>query len=160
MTKTLVLLRHGEAASTVPGYRDYDRNLTKTGCEQAKKVSSFLAGFSLPPLYAYVSSACRTQETYGYLSVNLVHNTLSSKRLYEGTVEDVRELLLDTPDAEQAVLVVGHNPTISWFAELLTQQPLEFHPSGCAVLECDGNSWADVVYDCWTLKGVNSSVGS
>ena len=132
---TLVLMRHGEAGFAA---RDRARPLTPRGREeaasQARAIARVVGGIDV----AVVSEAARTQQTLAALrSAGLaVARVCEEASLYsrggEGLLETLRGLdgrgsegaVRESADAEagfeaDAVLVVGHEPTMSTLAGLL-----------------------------------------
>lgn len=132
---TLVLMRHGEAGFAA---RDRARPLTPQGraeaASQARAIARVVGGIDV----AVVSEAARTQQTLAALrSAGLaVARVCEEASLYsrggEGLLETLRGLdgrgsegaVREPTDAEagfeaDAVLVVGHEPTMSTLAGLL-----------------------------------------
>lgn len=142
---TLVLMRHGEAGFAA---RDRARPLTLRGREeaasQARAIARVVGGIDV----AVVSEAARTQQTLAALrSAGLaVARVWEEASLYsrggEGLLDTLRALdrcgiegaVREADDVEagfeaDAVLVVGHEPTMSTLAGLLATREKDLHES-------------------------------
>ncbi len=145
---TLVLMRHGEAGFAA---RDRARPLTPRGREeavsQARAIARVVGGIDV----AVVSEAARTQQTLAALrSAGLaVARVREEASLYsrggeglldtlrgldrcgiEGAVREAREADdIEAGFEADAVLVVGHEPTMSTLAGLLATREKDLHES-------------------------------
>lgn len=145
---TLVLMRHGEAGFAA---RDRARPLTPRGREeaasQARAIARVVGGIDV----AVVSEAARTQQTLAALrSAGLaVARVWEEASLYsrggeglldtlrgldrcgiEGAVREAREADdIEAGFEADAVLVVGHEPTMSTLAGLLATREKDLHES-------------------------------
>ena len=108
----LILWRHAEAA---PGSPDAERALTAHGRRQAEAMARFLSPRLPGSLRFLVSPARRTRETAGALGrpFELV------EALDAGSSAAALLAAAGWPDAPQAVLVVGHQPTLGEVAARL-----------------------------------------
>ena len=123
----LILWRHAEAENTYP---DMDRILTAKGHQQAEKMAGWLKTRIPATTRILVSPAKRTQQTASALGLDF--STLEA--LAPGA--QPRALLQATgwPDAEGAVLVVGHQPTLGMVAAyIMTGQALGWNVKKGAV---------------------------
>ena len=119
----LILWRHAEAEEggerEKSGHSredpDLSRPLTKRGQKQAKHLGDWLRPRLPPDLHILVSPALRTRQTADALG--LPYET--SRRLAPDA--GVADLLAAArwPDASQAVLLIGHQPTLGRLAALL-----------------------------------------
>jgi phosphohistidine phosphatase len=108
----LILWRHAEAEDGTP---DIERELTGKGRKQADKMAAFLRDRLPAHTRILVSPAKRTQQT----ALALTKHYITDAAL--GTSANP-QMVLDAagwPDAEGAVLIVGHQPTLGQIAALL-----------------------------------------
>lgn len=108
----LILWRHAEAE---PGEPDLGRRLTAKGLKQAQRMGAWLDGHLPDTTRILVSPAERAQKT-----------ALALKRKFKtaaeiGPAASVAAVLAaaNWPDAREAVLVVGHQPTLGAIASFL-----------------------------------------
>jgi phosphohistidine phosphatase len=108
----LILWRHAEAEDGLP---DAARKLTRRGQRQAEDMAAWLQG-RLPKKLAVVASpATRTQETAAALGLPVI----TDRRLGVGaSAADVLGAV-GWPGRAEAVIVVGHQPTLGRVAALL-----------------------------------------
>lgn len=116
--RRLVVVRHAEAGSAGT---DRDRPLTPRGRQQAAAVGTWLAGADLLPDGVLVSPAVRTAQTWDGLRTALdrAPEPIVDERLYDNTVDAVLGAVRETSDDATTLLVVGHAPSVAWFARVL-----------------------------------------
>lgn len=105
----LILWRHAEAENTYP---DMDRVLTAKGRQQAEKMAVWLKPRIPVATRILVSPAKRTQQTASALDLDFS----MLEALAPGTHSQALLQAAGWPDAKDAVLVVGHQPTLGMTA--------------------------------------------
>lgn len=124
----LILWRHAEAEDGVP---DAARKLTEKGLDQAKRMSDWLK-LELPENTLVIASpARRTQQTAMALRSDFATNDEI------GIGASVKNILTaaNWPDAQGAVVIVGHQPALGEVASYL----IPAMPSGLSVKK--GSVW-------------------
>lgn len=153
MPSRIYLLRHAEAAWAQPGERDFDRALTEKGYDDAEIAADRAADKGYRPDLVLSSTARRCRET-----ADAVHRAMGLSleiryidELYNATPEAYLAVI-DAQDVD-AVMIVGHNPTIEQTLEalighdaLLRSLPDGFPAAGLAVLDFDTEASA------WKLR--------
>lgn len=115
--RRLLLVRHATAAD---GPVDVDRPLTADGEERAAAIGAWLRGTRVAPDRVLVSPARRAVRTWELAGASLSGpSPVVDARLYDNTVEDLLEVIGETPDGAAMVAVVGHNPSIGVLASEL-----------------------------------------
>lgn len=153
-SRRLVLIRHAEAEQS--GSTDAERALTGAGQSSADAAGVWLTTSGFKPDHALVSSARRAQETWAGLSSGGGWDLGAdiSRVLYSAEPETVLDLVRETPGDAEAVVVVGHNPTMAYLATMVDDGDGDddaatelasggFPPCSLAVFEYDG-AWADL----------------
>jgi phosphohistidine phosphatase len=108
----LILWRHAEAEIGVP---DMERALTRKGHKQARKMGQWLATQLPDSCKVLVSPALRTLETAEGLGRKFkIHANLAPG----ASAHDVLAAA-NWPSAKEAVLVIGHQPTLGQLAALI-----------------------------------------
>jgi phosphohistidine phosphatase len=143
--RTLILLRHAKA-ETPGAMRDFDRQLAARGRNDAEAAGSWLAAQGLRPDLVLCSTAARTRQTWHGVAVALAEADPTWRApqvryehgLYGGGRTEVVDLLRAAPRSASAVLVIGHNPTVSDVSALLQPDaadvaPVELRTCGLAV---------------------------
>jgi phosphohistidine phosphatase len=112
-------MRHASAESAAAS--DEERELTPGGRGDAAEAGAWLSEGGYAVDRALVSTARRTRQTWAALAggagitVEAVHDGV----LYTGGPESVHDLIRKTPDDSGSLLVIGHNPTMAYLAQLL-----------------------------------------
>ena len=115
----LLLWRHAEAEDAAIGQPDLKRSLTRKGKNQARRIADWLREHRPAALRILVSPAERCQQTARALALPYDIEA----RL--GTSADVADILSaagwedGSDNAESAVLLVGHQPTLGRLAAFL-----------------------------------------
>src|SRR5215204_4151161 len=151
-TRQLVLIRHAKSGE---GAVDRDRPLAERGVAEAPAVGRWLAERGIAPDRVVVSPARRARRTWELAAAELdpAAEPVLDDRVYRNTVEDLLEIVRETPAEVTTLAIVGHNPGIQDLAlelddgrgddtdrrELRTKYPT----SGVAVFDV-GDSWAEV----------------
>lgn len=149
----LVVLRHGKAEGFATD--DAARRLTGSGREDAAARGRWLAPWLEGLDLALVSSATRTQETWGLVSeeLSVTPEVRVEDGLYGASPDAVLDLLRELPESIGTAIYVGHNPTAASLALLLhdgsgdpeafSSLSLGLSTCGVAVYDLDG-TWAEV----------------
>jgi phosphohistidine phosphatase len=147
----LVLLRHAKSAwpSGVP---DSERPLAGKGRRRAHATGEWLASEG-PAIDLVLCSPARRAEHTGELIRPFLPAVpwRREPRLYEASAAQVLDVVRQTPDAFEGVLVIGHEPSLSELVlcladsdsdpDLLAQVRHKFPTSAAAVLGL-GGSWS------------------
>ncbi len=146
MIKKLFLLRHGQAESGF-NMKDYNRSLTVEGERAIKTLSEQLASRNFNPENILCSPSKRTTQTCEILTSTIGYKgqVQYEKGIYEATAHQLFELISSAPDNVNTLLLIGHNPGISYLGHYLTGNFRDGMYPGQLVevsFECDG--WKEV----------------
>jgi len=142
--KHLILLRHGDAIIKM-GLEDKERNLSSLGEVQAIQLGKLLKEKDFQPDKVICSDAVRTKQTAQiilrqlFMDLDMIE---TNHTLYNQEIENYSEVLLATDDINDTLMMVGHNPTISYFAHhLMGGEFHNFNTCGFVVLAWDVDAW-------------------
>ena len=152
----LLLLRHAKAVAHARG-GDIERELAPRGRREAGLLGRHMLGKGLLPDLALVSASARTRETVALLMAQWpAPAPLDIKRgLYLAEAPAMLDALRAAPDEARTLMVVGHNPGMAELAMNLTaggapearmRLMAGFPTCALAVLECPGESWAELTF--------------
>ena len=153
MTRRLVVMRHAKAEHQGP--TDFERPLTERGHRDAAEAGAWLSASGVVPDHALVSAALRTRETWASLAAGAGWQLVPEldRGLYSAGPEAALDIIRLTPEEAATLVVIGHNPTMAYLAQLLddgTGSPAagaemagDFATSAVAVYSYDG-SWSDL----------------
>ncbi|MES2519462.1 MAG: histidine phosphatase family protein [Bacteroidota bacterium] len=146
MTKTLYLVRHAEASQSVSP--DISRPLVSNGMIDAARMGRHLATKMQGIDVILTSSAERTQMTAQVFCEQLgIDNkkVIVMESLYESSPKHYLDAVNGLSEDVDSVMIVGHNPSISYFAEYLTHEEIGSMPTcGVVGMTFDNLKWAEV----------------
>ena len=122
--KRLTLVRHAQAEAALAGQRDFDRQLSRRGLQEAVEMARRLQLNRLTPDCIVTSAAPRAHSTALQFAALLgLHATQIAldERLYAADCDAVLEIVRDAPECRH-LLVLGHNPTLTQFADRLSSE--------------------------------------
>ena len=148
MSRELFLIRHVEAEPTGHGKRDFERDITSKGYVDATRMGNFLFDKGVRMNLVVSSKALRAQRTAEILSEQIhfdVPKIRKAEELYEASVRTMLALVNNLKVELKSVALIGHNPTIAYFAEYITGEPIDEFPPGAVVqINFDLESWHEV----------------
>jgi len=144
--KTLYLLRHAKSSWKDETLVDVERPLNGRGRRASQTVGAFLKREKIIPDLVLSSSAIRARQTTDIVveAAKLRTDLRFDERIYEASAQKLLEVVRQIEKSKKAVLLVGHNPGLEEFLELLTGTS-ETMPTGTlskVVLKL--SSWAAV----------------
>ncbi|UOQ53591.1 SixA phosphatase family protein [Hymenobacter cellulosivorans] len=146
--KTLYLMRHAKSSWNFDDLTDQERPLNDRGRADAPRMGRALAKRNIRLDLLVSSPAVRALSTAALLAKELEypHNQIQvNDRIYRAEVPDLVDIVRQLPDAADAVLLVGHNPTITDFANVISPSPLNELPTAAIVcIKFDCGSWAEI----------------
>jgi phosphohistidine phosphatase len=118
-SRRLVVMRHAKAEPG--GETDALRELTQRGWADSLEAGRWLAGRGITPDAALVSSARRTTSTWLAVAEggSFDAEPTYSDGLYSSGPESVLDLVRESSEDVRTLVVVGHNPTMAYLAQLL-----------------------------------------
>ncbi len=142
----LALMRHGEAAFS--NGDDHDRPLTDRGIAQANSAALLLSQCGFAPTSILSSDAKRTRQTTQCIvdNLNVSAPIVYNPMLYDSyTTQEFIDCIASSA-VGQNLLVVAHNPDITYKASNLSAQPLPaaFPTAGILILDFNVVSWSDI----------------
>ncbi len=146
--KRLLLCRHAKSSWKDMTLRDIDRPLNKRGKRDAPVMGDRLAGQGLTPCLIVSSPANRALKTARRLAKQLGYpkkNIVIEDDMYGASSESLLALVRGFDSSCETVIMVGHNPETTSFANLLGDLDIYNVPTcGIVALDFDVRSWKDV----------------
>jgi phosphohistidine phosphatase len=145
--KTVLLMRHAEAAPETAAQRDYDRDLTEEGVRIAIQTGEAVAkcGFAIDRIVA--SAAVRTAETAKLVAQAAARECplIQLKELYAAPAERFAQVPRQYGfEDETSILIVGHNPGIGQLMCYFAKDMISVPPATLSVFQFDVDSWDKV----------------
>ncbi len=110
--RTLIVLRHAKAERGTT--TDHERPLTSRGRKDALAAGRWLEENRLQPDLTVCSTATRAKETWALAAMELGDGitTTFERAVYDADLDDLLQVLRDTPNEVHTLLLVGHNPSL------------------------------------------------
>ncbi|MBC8082077.1 MAG: histidine phosphatase family protein [Hymenobacter sp.] len=147
--KTLYLMRHAKSSWNFDDLTDEQRPLNDRGRNDAPLMGQALAKRNVKLDLLLSSAAVRALTTAALVAKELdyPHEQIAVRpEIYHADVQGLLDIVRACPAEAQAVLLVGHNNTITEFANLLSPDALheEIPTAGIVCLHCQTDTWAGV----------------
>ena len=125
-----------------PSLADYDRPLNQRGLRDSGLMPDYLVekGEPIPELLV-TSSAKRAFMTAKYFleSFKLAKERLVKEdNLYHADTDQIYDVIFGLPDQHQVIMMFGHNPGFTDFANLFSDQYIENVPT-CGIVKLTGD---------------------
>lgn len=147
MVRKLYLLRHGEAEQATGNDKDFDRNLTYAGIMVVKQLSEYLKSQNFKPEIVYSSPSARTEQTTIFLmeGLSVECEIVYVEDIYEASVRTLYDIVTHIDNQHHEVLLVGHNPGLTYLAEYLTNEDTSgMRPGQLVKIEFGVNTWGEI----------------
>jgi phosphohistidine phosphatase len=154
--KRLTVLRHAKSSWAEPGIDDFNRPLNERGWKAARRMGKELKHRKLSFDFALASPAARVRETIDGLTETYGEPNFPIRfepRIYLASAEALRELVSETRDEVDKLLLVGHSPAMERLAVELSHDDKhglrariaeKFPTAALATIELPVESWAEV----------------
>lgn len=154
--KNIALLRHAKSEWDIGTPSDFDRPISEKGRLNAELMGRYIKRECGEYTHALVSTARRCRETFAVVSdqFDQAPEAVFDERIYLASAGNLLELVQEQGDDFNDLLIVGHNPGLTYFAlDLIRQDDAviereriaeKFPTSAFVKLECDVEKWADL----------------
>jgi phosphohistidine phosphatase len=158
--KTLYIVRHAKSSWDDTELSDFDRPLNDRGKKDAPRMGKRLREKKVTPDIMLSSPAERALTTCKEIANALDFpqgKIKTDKRLYHADEDQILKVikeLKDSPrDDEEVVMIFGHNPGLTEFANSLLNESLMNIPT-CGVVHATLNieSWRDIHFGCGVMR--------
>lgn len=148
--KTVVLMRHAQAAHEPLGERDYDRTLTPEGRAMATQSALHLQQAGVRIDQILTSSARRTLQTAQLIAQTICPDAgiLALEELYLAEPSAyVQAMCEQTSPGSETVLLVGHNPGIAQLICAWAEDHISVPPATMAVFQLHMTCWSQMTVE-------------
>jgi phosphohistidine phosphatase len=144
MTRELILIRHTKSPQNV-FIPDFERPIKEDRAEDAKTMGKELKSLGLNADKFISSPALRTKQTAELIADELKYgreNIVFDMRLYESSPAEYLKVVHETSEKIKALVLVGHNPSITEFANIFCGNKFDEIPTtGVVWMEFDSEDW-------------------
>lgn len=145
--KTLYIVRHAKS-SWEYNLPDDERPLIQKGIKRTIKVAGFLLDKNIKVDLLISSYAVRALETARIFASVLAYpeDMISiSQQLYHGSTDQLYEELFKLPDSIESVMMFGHNPTFTSFANHFLVNKIDWmQTSGVVAISFKTEKWTEI----------------
>jgi len=147
MVKKLILVRHAQATSPNNSIKDIERELTAQGYRDAPRIGRALYEEQQLPDIILSSTARRAQNTAELIAEQLKferHRIILNDNLYNASVRTLLTEINSVSPETNCLMLIGHNPAISYLAEYLSGQEIgTMEAGGVVLLSLDISTWQE-----------------
>ncbi len=146
--KRLIIVRHAKSDWGHEGLKDIDRPLNQRGYRDAYDMANWYSERYDKPDLIVTSDATRALSTAFIFArvMEIPSGTVSVKpEIYEANTEKLRSVISNLPDTANTVMLFGHNPGLTNFANAMCED-LDFDnvpTTGVLALDLNTKSWKD-----------------
>ena len=141
--KQIYVLRHAKSSWDNSNLSDFERPLSKRGIRDANKLSIFLKNMDLMIDIVLCSTAVRAKDTFDLTACGFnfeIDKANYTDKLYFGDVSSIIMRLKEIDNSLKNILIVGHNPTLHYLVESLTNKKIDrFKTCNLAIITHDDN---------------------
>ena len=147
--KTLYIIRHGKSFWDDPSLSDHDRPLMQKGIKRTLKIASFFNQKNIKPDLMISSSAKRALNTAQIIAEVIdypLSDILVEKSFYHTDRELLTDYLYGLENNINSVMVFGHNPTFTSFANQFLDNPIDWLPTtGTVSVSFKTDKWENIM---------------
>ena len=148
MPKHLYLFRHAEATAKGSRQEDKSRELAQSGIKDSLHMGAWFREQNFQFDLIISSSAVRAEQTASLAIEGMKRENakiLLEDVLYEASVRQFLDYINNIEDVYHHVLIVGHNPVISYLGEYLTKADVgQMTAGGVSIIKFESDSWKNV----------------
>ena len=151
MGKTLFIVRHAMAKSAEHDEKDIDRILSSEGLQQSSRLGVYIFKKNTNISAIVCSNALRAVQTSEQIADQInydISKIHADEDLYEASVRILLNKISEFNNDWDEVIIVGHNPVLSYFVEYLTGHHFEGMVAGSMVkISSTTKDWVNISQD-------------
>ena len=145
--KKLYLVRHAKSSWKDPKLADYDRPLNKRGKRDAPFMAKKMRLRGVLPDLMISSGALRAKKTAYQFAEGLSYpkgKVQIRREVYDADEQDLLQIIQGTKSSYDSLMLFGHNPEFTWFANELANTGIENVPTtGIVAINLEIEHWKD-----------------
>lgn len=148
--KTLLVLRHAKSSWDDPSLGDHERPLNARGRRDAPRMGALLRDGRLTPDLIITSDAVRARATATAAAAAAGYrgDIAIEPRLYHANPNGIVAVVQSVSRADaKTVMIVGHNPGLEEFVELLTEESHDLPTAALVQLALPIARWRELTDD-------------
>jgi len=146
--KTLYLVRHAKSSWDYPDLDDFERPLNKRGMRDAPKMGKRLKERDILPDLLLSSPATRAINTAREIAYQIDYpeeNIETDEEIYHAGKDILLRVLRAQNDSINSIMLFGHNPGFTNFANAIANQDIDNVPTaGIVAIEFKNAGWGNL----------------
>lgn len=146
--KTLYIVRHAKSSWEFSELSDEERPLLEKGKKRTRKVVNYLLDKKIKPDVIISSHAVRALETAKIIAHAVgypLEDIRISKQVYHASADRLYDQFFDLDNKLESLMIVGHNPGFTSFANHFLEKKIEWLPtSGVVSISFDTPFWENI----------------
>jgi len=144
--KRLLLMRHAKSSWKEADVPDHERPLKKRGCKDAELMGKMLKHKKIIPNLIIASTAERAQKTADIVAKTCKYENeiVFSDLLYMAEPSEIMQSIHDHAKKQKCVMVIGHNPGLEAFLQILTGKVESLPTSSIALMTAKIEKWNEL----------------
>ena len=146
--KTLYIVRHAKSSWEYAGLADDQRPLLQKGVNKTLKIARYLQKNNISADLMISSHAVRALETARIIAEFIGYpeeKIIISPAVYHGGSDQLYSELFSLSDDIDSVMLFGHNPTFTSFANHFLDDKIEWLPTSAIVcINFETGQWTDI----------------
>ena len=145
--KTLYIVRHGKALQDYRSIHDYDRPLIEKGIVNNISVAEQLhAQYATPGLVvsSHAARALHTAHIFARVTGYPHARVQVNENLYLDGEREAYSILESLPDELESVMIVGHNPDVTYIANTYAMNIQSIPTSGVVTIRFEASRWSEI----------------
>lgn len=147
MTRTLLILRHAKSSWSDPDLDDFDRPLNKRGRKAVPEMGKKMASRGIQPDLIVSSPANRAITTASGIAPYIGYDPEDIARessLYMAAWDQILEVVREQSDDVRELMIVGHNPGLTAFANHVAGAEIDNIPTAGLVSAQVHYGWGEL----------------
>ena len=146
--KLLYIARHAKSSWDFSGISDHERPLIEKGIKRTNLIANYMRQNDAKPDLIISSFAVRAYETAILMAKIFSYpkeNIQVENNLYHSDVDILFEHIYSLPESINSVMMVGHNPTFTVFANYFLKNNIDWLPTSAVVcIAFKTDKWEDI----------------
>ena len=148
MTREIFLIRHAQSNEKQGDQKDIERDLTSIGLQNATRMGINFNNKKLAPDIIISSPATRAFTTAQLMAEQINYEDTRihlNDEIYNASIRTLLQVINQLKDQWQKVMIIGHNPSVSYLVEYLTGDEVgDMNTCGVAHMKFKVKLWSDI----------------
>ncbi len=146
--KTVYIVRHAKSSWDFPHLSDHERPLLEKGKKRTRLINDYLIKNRIRVDLIISSHAVRAHETARIIARAIGYppeNIRIDRMIYHADADRLADQFFDVPNSVDTIMLVGHNPTLTNFANMYLDEKIDWLPTSAVVsISFDTERWEDL----------------